>query len=156
MLQHSKDEPLTDIFQLAIFAGASLPFDIDNDSGVEAWLAARQRTQETNRPDPEFSAAELDASNALGFPVSPGQDAKLLARYTPGRTADARIKVPTLHLLGAKDEYRSQAELLAAMCDSPVVLRHAEGHCVPRDAKFQRKMAAEVRKLVQRAQFSRT
>ena len=197
MLEHAKSNPLNDLFKIGIFAGASLPFDLQNDAGIAQWLSARSRlgatvdigslrirtdgsgiTAISDLPSPTSSTSSTPCSSpslsrttsddivqydgefageleedAPGFPTSldawllTGQP--LLGRYHPEKTPKARIRVPTLHLIGDSDPYRGQSNsLLKLSAGESTVIRHAEGHRVPRDFQFQKKAALAMERII--------
>lgn len=149
MLEHAKTNPFKDIFKLAIFAGASLPFEMTSKSTL------------TNRPviqreDSEFSESSLDDEvdpytswripNNFWDPSGP-----ILGRYHPDRTPTARIRQPTLHMIGDQDEYARQGQMLTKMCTGQVtIIHHPEGHRIPRDKGFHDKAARAMERLISR------
>jgi pimeloyl-ACP methyl ester carboxylesterase len=143
MLEHAKTNPIDDLFQMAIFLGASLPFNVNNTKGLQQWLSAKS----TDKGDSgEYSLSEL----SLGFPSSAWREAEgLLTRYHPQRDSKARIACPTIHVIGKLDEYASQAHTLTKLCrNGPVTIPHEAGHRVPRDAATTRKVIREIERQI--------
>ena len=157
MLEHAKSNPLNDLFKLGIFAGASLPFDLDNNTGIGQWLSANSKnpTKESPHFEGEFDG-ELGEDEPPGFPTAPwlATGEPLLGRYHPEKNPGTRIKVPTLHMIGERDQYAGQSQVLARMCaGDSTVIRHREGHSIPRDRQFQNKAIAGMERIIQKVQF---
>ncbi|GAQ42222.1 hypothetical protein AtubIFM57143_007878 [Aspergillus tubingensis] len=133
ILQHQKDNPTAmPLFDLAIFLGASLPFDMDSS------LALRSIVAMHHRPN--------------GYPDGAGDDPLILQQYDP-RTTNLRIEIPTLHVIGRTDPFRQQGELLVELSSGdaiPVV--HDAGHIVPRDMGSTAKIVRLVEGMIGRAQ----
>lgn len=143
MLQHAKTNPREDLFRCAIFAGASLPYNVDDVSHPlqpEVTL--------------EISGATQDDTETRGFPINPESTSEpLLGRYHP-EVEKVRITVPTLHIIGDVDQYASQSRLLSRLCDAEAkIIPHPEGHRVPRDPPFQYKAATAIEGLVHQSFF---
>ena len=153
MLEHAKTNPFEDIFKLAIFVGASLPFEISSKSTLINGPIMQ-------RKDPESSESSLDdevdpytlwhIAKNFWNPIGP-----ILGRYHPDRTPTARIRQPTLHMIGDQDEYASQGQMLAKMCTGQAtVIHHPEGHRIPRDKDFQGKAARAIERLISRVSLA--
>lgn len=162
MLEHAKRNPLDDLFKLAVFIAASLPFNLDDTTGMTHWETA-VRTAKRGAPSAfggEFagelmvdqasgsdnsSEDEDDENHTRGFPLRPWMlgTQTLLGRYHPDRHK-ARISVPTLHIMSDVDHYLGQSENLAKLCNAGVssVVKHDAGHRVPRSKEFEEKAAA--------------
>ena len=130
MLQHAKSKPLDDMFKLAIFAGASLPYNLDD--------ATRSGQHEANIP--ETPGKEQPGDGPRGFPSKPGETLEpFLGRYHPEKE-ETRITMPTLHIVGDQDQFAPQSRLLAKLCVGDVrTVNHNSGHRIPRDRQFQHK-----------------
>lgn len=156
LLEHAKSKSHVDLLKLGIFIGASLPFDLDNQTGLLQWLSARSgNTQKGSRAlNSEFDG-ELGAEEPHGFPAAPELATQpLLGRFHPDRNPDARIRVPTLHIIGDQDQYSGQSRMLAKMCGAEsTIVRHGEGHRIPRDGEFQRKALMAMERIIQRVGF---
>jgi pimeloyl-ACP methyl ester carboxylesterase len=156
MLERSKSATKGDLFSFAIFACASLPFDIDNNHGLTAWLQARRKG--SNDLVGEFDG-ELSKDDPPGFPSEIHQldeRANLLGRYHPART-QFKINVPTVHIIGDADPYRGQGVALSQLSlrSESAVVHHKEGHCIPRDRVFQTKAIRAINTAIDRASFYR-
>ncbi len=153
MLEHAKTNPFEDIFKLAIFAGASLPFEMSG----KGTLMNRPFMQ---REDSEASVLSLDDEvdpytswripKNFWDPIGP-----VLGRYHPERTPTARITQPTLHIIGDQDEYAGQGQMLTKMCTGQVtIIHHPEGHRIPRDKAFHGKAARAMERLISRVNLT--
>ena len=123
-------------FGLAVFFGASAPFDRLGKSPQGRLPAAW-----------EFNARALEKLN--GTP--------LLRRYDAEdkESGRAKIAVPTVHVIGDVDPYRGQAEDLVRLCaggedsDGKFVVRHPEGHRVPWLGGKVTEIVGEIRECVE-------
>ena len=146
MLQHAKSNPGEDLFGCAIFAGASLPYNLDDP--------ASSLPPEGGRTKVILPTAMQNDTKPRGFPAISGPVfAPFLGRYRP-EIETARINVPTLHIIGDADQYASQSRLLSKVCDAEAkIISHPEGHRIPRDPPFQRKVAAAIEGLIHQSLF---
>ena len=154
MLEHSKTRPLEDTFKLSIFAGASLPFDIDSNTSVTKWQTLKR--EDLDLPDSSSDDDEIDPYTSWRIPKNTWDPiGPLLGRYHPDRTPKAHIRQPTLHLIGSRDEYAGQAQTLSKMCGGqPNVISHPEGHRIPRDKAFQDKAARAMERLISKVNLA--
>ena len=60
---------------------------------------------------------------------------------------DIRIKIPTVHVYGAKDPRWPAGVQLAYMCENPTMFDHQGGHDIPRSTEISEKLALLVRQL---------
>lgn len=146
MLQHAKSNPREELFRCAIFAGASLPYNLDD--------SARSPLHEVGRVEVIFPAATQDDTEPRGFPTILGPIFEpFLGRYHP-EIEKAKISVPTLHIIGDLDQYASQSRLLSKLCDTEAkIIYHPEGHRIPRDPPFQKKVAIAIEGLIHQSLF---
>jgi pimeloyl-ACP methyl ester carboxylesterase len=158
MLQHAKSNPYSDLFKFAVFLGASLPFNLDDSSGLEQWETATKNAKcgIASSMDGQFSGEletsetssdedEAEDTHTRGFPLRPWLlgNQTLLARYNPILNPSARIHAPTLHVYGTQDPYFGQSEMLVKLCAGEVItVKHGEGHRVPRDRTFEKQTIA--------------
>lgn len=154
LLRHQATHPHgPDLFRLAVFAGASLPFDrasADPQRPNPYHAAVCPRTGAVRLEDGKPAAA-VDTSLVNGFlaPLVPGDEP--LHRYHPLREK-ARIAIPTVHILGRSDPFYPQGRLLAELCAEPAVMvEHHMGHLIPREAEFARRAANAIEGCVHRA-----
>ena len=175
MLEHSKRKPLDDLFKFAVFIAASLPFNLDDTTGMKHWesavhtaikgapsafggefageLMADEDSGRTNS-----SEDEDNENHTRGFPLRPWMlgTKTLLGRYHPDRHK-VRISVPTLHIMSDVDQYLGQSENLVRLCNTEAssVVKHDAGHRVPRDKDFEVKAIAGLDSVV-RSSLMRT
>ena len=58
--------------------------------------------------------------------------------------------------MGDADPYLGQCRVLAGFCNGDsVVLAHKEGHTIPKDLEFQRKVAGSLNRLIDRSLLCR-
>ncbi|KAI5238912.1 hypothetical protein E4T43_07096 [Aureobasidium subglaciale] len=147
MLLQSAKQHKKPLFELAIFAGASLPFDIDDESGLDEFYASMRGTKIWDN----MFVGDDAIDGPLGYPRHFDPDRKpLLARYHPDKVSKTRISVPTLHIVGKEDAYVGQGRKLIKLCgqQDTVVIDHGEGHRIPRESVFERKVVAAIEKLI--------
>jgi len=152
MLEHAKTNPLNDIFKLGIFAGASLPFDIASNTSLANWHSLKTEDSQSEGSSDD----EVDPYTSWRIPKNTwGPIGPLLGRYHPERTPTARIRQPTLHLLGNRDEHVGQGRLLTKMCiGQTTVIHHPEGHRIPRDQAFQDKVARAIERMISKVNLT--
>ena len=75
---------------------------------------------------------------------------KDLDNYDP-QNGDRRVMIPTVHIIGRKDQYVGMCESLAELCSvngnangDMTIVHHDQGHLVSRDPEFVRKAAAVI------------
>ncbi|USP75030.1 hypothetical protein yc1106_02304 [Curvularia clavata] len=159
MLEHYKRNPLDDLFKFAVFIAASLPFNLDDTTGMRHWESAvRKAIQGAPAAFGGEFAGELivdegsgssededSETHTRGFPLRPWMlgTKTLLGRYHPSRDK-VRIQVPTLHIMSDVDQYLAQSENLVKLCNSELssVVKHDAGHRVPRSKDFEVKATA--------------
>lgn len=146
MLQHAKSNPGEELFRCAIFAGASLPYNLDDP--------ARFLPHEVGRSTVILPGATQNDTEPRGFPAIPGPVFEpFLGRYHP-EIEKAKITVPTLHIIGDADQYASQSRLLSKLCNTEAkVIHHPEGHRIPKDPPFQHKVAVAIEGLIHQSLF---
>ena len=160
MLEHSKAKPLDDLFKFAVFIAASLPFDLDDRSGMTHWASAVQSAREgapstfggefagelsTSSEGRSNRSSDDEDNHTRGFPLRPWMlgTKTLLGRYHPDRNFRAKITVPTLHIMSDQDQYLGQSETLVRLCSgSSQIVKHGDGHRVPRNKEFEQKALA--------------
>ena len=150
LLQHAKTNPQApEPFKLAVFTCASLPFDLDTEKRVHKYNTVL--CLETGKVSVRdwIPGEKIDASAVNGF-VSPLKEGETsLQRYHPEREK-ARIRVPTLHIMGRLDPFVPQSELLADLCEEGErsTYVHELGHKLPRDLQFARKAATAINSMI--------
>lgn len=153
ILYHQATRPYgPDIFRVAIFTCASLPFDpksADSARSNAYHTAICPRTG--NVCVEEWTPGRvIDAKPINGFlsPLLEGDEP--LHRFHPARER-GRIAIPTVHILGALDPFAPQSRLLADLCADTVIVEHRLGHLLPRDAAFARKAANAIEGCIHKA-----
>ncbi|KAL6720038.1 hypothetical protein ACLMJK_001959 [Lecanora helva] len=178
ILEHAKKNPFEDVFKLAIFAGASLPFELSSNTSVfKRPFMQREESDSSessfeeedsstvNRPflgREDSDSSELSSDDEVDpytswriprnfyHPVGP-----LLGRYHPERTPKAQLRQPTLHLIGDQDEYNGQAQMLVKLCTGQTtVIHHPEGHRIPREKGFHDKTSRAIEHLISRVNLT--
>ena len=149
MLEHAKRNPFDDIFKLAVFVGASLPFEMSSKSTMTTRPVAQRedsQSSESSFDDEVDPYTSWRIPKNFWEPIGP-----ILGRYHPERTPTARIRQPTLHVIGDQDEYASQGQMLTKMCTGQAtIINHSEGHRIPRDKDFHGKTARAMERLMTR------
>jgi len=164
MLEHAKKNPLNDLFKFAVFLGASLPFNLDDTTGLTQWETAKKNARygvtnslfagelDSSTPplvrqqstESDSSSKEEEETHTRGFPLKPWEGVvpgALLARYTTDLSL--RIHAPTLHIFGTEDPYFGQSAMLVKLCaGETMVVQHGQGHRVPRDRAFEKQSMA--------------
>ncbi|PNS14518.1 Dihydrofolate reductase [Sphaceloma murrayae] len=149
VLEHAKYSPLTTLFKFAVFICGTLPFNVDDENGLEMW----QVTKAGNGPYAGEFAGEIDAVEPLGFPND--LEGTILGRYHPTKNLKVRIGIPTVHVIGKADAYAMQSKALSKLCQGDVtILEHEEGHRVPRDDKGAKLIAKAVENMIRRVRYA--
>lgn len=145
----AQDDP----FKFAVFMCASLPFSPkshDSPTNSQYITTICPKTGQVGVRD--WTPGErVEASKINGFLSDPVAGDTVLSRYHPARE-QARIEVPTVHIIGDQDPFAPQGTLVAELCAEPVeVIRHSLGHQLPRDNDFVRKAVTAIEKGIHRA-----
>jgi len=144
ILQHAKACPMNDLFKVAIFAGASLPYNLDDISRLSKHEADISEIPENSR----------NADEPWAFPTKPDTSTEvLLGRYHP-EVGGARIAIPTVHIIGEQDQFAPQSRLVAKLCSVETrVIIHNGGHRMPRERQHQMKAVGAVQSTIDSAYF---
>lgn len=135
MLRQKFLDPSRDLFQMAIFLCASLPFDLDASPKA-------------------LSRDMLDEMVACGYSGDAADETQLCQRYRPSNKDAPRLDVPTIHIVGKSDGYHDQGLKLAELAGpKAVLLTHDGGHDVPKSREFSQKFAQEVEKVCAQVQL---
>ncbi|KAK8045424.1 hypothetical protein PG993_005448 [Apiospora rasikravindrae] len=140
-------------FQLAIFMGATLPFDPQSQTRANQYVTSisPQNGAVSVRDWNSEDLVEPLPINGLIAPPAPGDG--ILRLYHPEREA-ARITIPTVHIMGTQDPFYPQSVVLSQLCSGHVdVVEHQEGHILPRNYSFTRQVAVSIEQCIQRALF---
>ncbi|KAI9736148.1 MAG: hypothetical protein M1834_001032 [Cirrosporium novae-zelandiae] len=73
--------------------------------------------------------------------------------FDPKEGHKGLIRIPTTHIVGAKDGYLCEGKALYELCDkaNATLVMHSEGHMIPADIKTTRMLADAVRLSMERA-----
>ncbi len=143
MLQHAKTGSTETLFKVAVFAGATLPYNLDDEHCL-----SKHETEVLQMPDE-------DSEDERGYPTNPKTSTEpLLSRYHPEQET-ARILIPTLHIIGEQDKFAPQSRLVARLCGGEKrVVEHKEGHRMPSDGRHQWKVLTAIASTIQAAYFN--
>lgn len=159
LLHHRKTQPHEpDLFDVAVFISASLPFDPDSD--VQRPPRRIWTEPETGRLDlvdwdaPNFGPSQ--AAEVVGYLLPDDPNTPLLQRYHPG-IEETRIAIPTVHVQGAGDYFLPQLQAVADLCEKETrfVVLHEQGHNIPRDLEFSKSAAATIESAIAKAIYRR-
>ncbi|KAK6213784.1 hypothetical protein QIS74_09786 [Colletotrichum tabaci] len=152
ILHHQATNPYApDLFKLAVFTCASLPFDPESHRRADKYHATVCPETGAVRVRDWAADERVEALQINGFlrDAEPGD--VVLRRFHPARET-ARISVPTVHIMGARDPFCPQSRLLAELCAGPAeIVAHQQGHQLPRDWGFARKAASSIENCIHRA-----
>jgi pimeloyl-ACP methyl ester carboxylesterase len=153
ILHHQANHPHDpDLFRVAVFTCASLPFDPNsaNPKRQDPYHASIcPRTGSVHVEDwKPGRVVEAKPINGFLSPLLDGEEP--LHRFHPAREK-SRISVPTVHILGACDPFCPQSRLLADLCAESVVVEHRMGHLLPRDMGFAQKAARAIDNCIHKA-----
>ncbi|KAL7621660.1 hypothetical protein AAE478_008987 [Parahypoxylon ruwenzoriense] len=152
ILHHQRTQPYApDLFKIAIFTCASLPFDSASESRKDKYHTIICEKTGGVRVRDLLPGETVEASRANGFITAPAVSETVLRRYHPERE-EARIRTPSVHIMGTNDLFLPQSRALAELCSPPVdVVTHDLGHQLPRDSTFARKAASAIENCIHRA-----
>jgi pimeloyl-ACP methyl ester carboxylesterase len=174
LLKHQIENPFDPPpFRLAIFLCASLPFSWTAEHGFDVTTlmllgqAATGDFAQWQHASAQKPATPSD-STLLSLPIQQRVQAQkriealrgssnescLYRRFHPEDGAKTRIQIPTVHVIGARDEmFREQSVKLAELCDERMAetVTHAKGHEVPREACQD--IARAIQEAATRAEF---
>ncbi|KAH9897332.1 ef-hand calcium-binding domain protein [Xylariomycetidae sp. FL2044] len=146
----NEDDTIPGVRFAAFFCG-SRPWDRDGliRLGTKNFMAPPS-------PDPEDPGSE--ESSLYGSDSDGGAEAGVVASRLAARpvaTALPKLRIPTMHVLGAQDMWFEESQQLLGMCDAKEILtwQHDLGHVIPMDKKSTEQMCSMFRKMVRRAEF---
>ena len=165
ILRHQLEKPFDPpLFRFAIFMCSSLPFSWGDDYGFDvtslmlAGQSAISDLSEWQRASMNEPALGEDTLNSLPPQMRERARLRIQAimdneevlgkhRRFHAEATTERIKIPTVHVYGAKDEAQDQSLALLNLCDSESsqVVKHEGGHELPRAA------SQDIAKAIQRA-----
>ncbi|KAI3400338.1 hypothetical protein diail_3355 [Diaporthe ilicicola] len=164
--RHEKQGDADRMFKLAVFIGASMPFDRDTGKvrltchGANELVA--ERLDETGKvvvdEDPSRWIRDCRTASVIRefesrrprAPKEESQSIEVLLRYHPSTHAQ-RIQTPTVHVVGTNDSYAEQGLDLAALCNARTTQKifHDGGHEFPRSEDTLEKVAEAMQSAVQ-------
>ena len=152
-------------FRFAIFIGASLPFSVSPDLGVDvtniwsstqplsgdlsSWLSstnsiAQEGTDSTQQSNDQVLVSGVD------------KDTGQIRHFHPDSTPPPpKISIPVAHIYGRKDPYYTQSLQLVRLCDQTVssVFEHEDGHCIPRGQRVSKGITNVIEKTIYKAEM---
>ncbi|GME49769.1 hypothetical protein L6R40_004260 [Neofusicoccum parvum] len=126
-------------FKFAILMGSALPFSETTNHGIDLRVPFQSTIMRpiTSPHVPEHlvpgsTPGNKKAGVTEGFKLIPHQAEAFYQMYHPSMD-EVRIKVPSVHVIGAKDKYRLQSLDLVHLCakETALVLEHPGGHEMP-------------------------
>lgn len=142
-------------FKCAIFFCSSMPFDLTSRPFC-VYQDGTSRYADTKEPIPDFDVIDSvpEALGSNGWSGLQSEDTPLLHRYSSSlaNPEQAKITIPTAHIVGASDIYRGQSDKLHDLCVSQgrYYLEHRGGHEIPTDRHTTSKMAALINGMLQK------
>ncbi|KAL1642564.1 hypothetical protein SLS58_005332 [Diplodia intermedia] len=126
-------------FKFAILMGSALPFSESTEHGIDLRVpfgsVVTRPTTSTHVPE-HLRSGPTPGDSAASATVTEGFKARqagaFYQMYHPS-VDEVRIKIPTVHVIGAKDKWRLQSHDLVGLCakETAFVLEHPEGHEMP-------------------------
>ncbi|KAJ5788008.1 hypothetical protein N7457_002998 [Penicillium paradoxum] len=164
--------PEADVFKVAVFLSATMPFDMEAglltlmyNGHVDTIEAKYQSQSNAAHCEIDNNVNWLEDCRTAGviqefqarrahLHGSGRQSIDVLLRYHPS-IHDVKIGIPTVHVIGMKDDYADHGRNLAGICDPKVsrVVTHEGGHQLPRDARTLAKTAEAIQWAVDRTLF---
>lgn len=157
LLQRRRTDPgASDLFKVAIFTCASLPFDLDcNNPHSKAgmyYTVINPHTGAVSVKDFVEGIDHVEPTKVNGYITAPEPGELPLRRYHPDREPH-RISIPTVHILGERDPFVPQSRALVDLYEDAVVVAHEGGHELPRNGLFTKKAAQAISTAVYKALF---
>lgn len=165
LLYHGRETPEEPLpFRGAIFLCGGLPFEVLDDLGLPVSQRARDINAETVRLMKERAgaltdlAADLDriqrgrglwddTNGLVHDPAVLPDETDCFGIDFTAVPSDVRIRVPTVHVYGAKDPRWPASMQLSYFCDNRKMYDHGGGHDVPRSTVVSNRIADLVRGL---------
>lgn len=140
MIRHAILHPTADpLFKFGIFLCSTLPFN----------LSMPLDSVPNGSIDGSIGKSSGEADTTVKLNAVEGK--QNLKQYDP-KTDNERILVPTVHIIGRKDQYIGQCESLAELCSvdgnanrNMTSVYHELGHLVARDPTWVRKTAEVIK-----------
>ncbi|KAK8069863.1 hypothetical protein PG994_006479 [Apiospora phragmitis] len=154
LLHHREKHPYgPEPFQLAVFMGATLPFDPQSHARADQYntVIYPQTGAVSVRDWKAEDVVETLHINDFIAPPAPGD--VVLRRFHPERE-DARITIPTVHIMGSRDPFYPQSLVLAQLCSGHVdIVDHQQGHLLPHNVSFTRQAVASMEQCMNKVIF---
>lgn len=141
-------------FKCAIFFNATVPWDLRSPP-FHVSEDGSCRMADTNEPMINFDVNEMvpERGGCNGYTGPVSYEAKYLHRYgSPYANSEkAQITIPTLHIVGANDDYLSQSLQVRDLCtmQGRRFLQHRGGHEIPSDRMSSAKVVSEIQSMLQ-------
>ncbi|KAK3380120.1 serine hydrolase FSH [Lasiosphaeria ovina] len=160
LLYHYRETPNEELpFKAAMFVCGGVPLPVLEDLGLPVSQRAHDINDETVRLLKQKAGAltELaanldrirpgvglwdDTAGLLHDPRVMPHESDVFGLDFTAMPADAHIKIPTVHVYGAKDPRWPASVQLAHFCDDRKMYDHGGGHDIPRSTEVSRQMAA--------------
>jgi hypothetical protein len=152
LLHHRKTSPhLPDLFRLAVFTCASLPFDPDTETQPQPYNTIID--METGAVDVRnFLPGDVIEQVPMNGFLVPLEDGDVVLRRFHPSCEPTRIDIPTVHIMGKSDWFLPQQRDLADLCGpDKFIYVHDKEHALPRDLDFAQKAAALIKQAIDRA-----
>ncbi|KAG8623061.1 hypothetical protein KVT40_008037 [Elsinoe batatas] len=145
LLHHQKAAPHEpDLFNMAVFTCASLPFDIRSDQQSPLYNVVVNPLSGSIQVKGFSDTDIIEPVEVNGFISPPAPGDIILRRYHPDRE-NARIRIPTVHIMGQDDPFLDQGRLLVELCgEMKSVVVHQKGHELPRDRLTGKKIVSAI------------
>ncbi|KAK4151345.1 family of serine hydrolases 1 [Chaetomidium leptoderma] len=165
LLYHARETPELPLpFKAAVFACGGMPLPVLEDLGVAVSPRAKAINDLTSKLMKKKAgvlvemAAHLDriqpgvglwddVAGLLHNPDEMPDEKDVFGLDFTAMPADLRIKIPTVHVYGAKDPRWPASLQLAYFCDNKKVYDHRGGHDIPRSTEVSRRIAEMVEAL---------
>jgi hypothetical protein len=165
LLYHARenpDEPLP--FKSVVFICGGIPFPVLEDLGLEVSQRAHEVNDKTvvvmkqKAASLAHMAANLDqiklgvglwddTSDLIHDPTVMPEEKDVFGIDFTAVPDDMRVKIPTVHIYGAKDPRWPSSIQLAYFCQDRKTYDHGGGHDIPRSTDVSEKIAALFRQL---------
>lgn len=165
LIYHSRENPGDPLpFKSVIFICGGLPFAVLEDLGYKVSPRAHDVNDQTVKvmkakaANLAHMAANLDqvkygvglwddTSDLLHDPAVVPEEKDVFGIDFTKMPADMRIRIPTVHIYGAKDPRWPSSMQLAYFCTDRKMFDHGGGHDIPRSTDVSQKIAALIRGL---------
>ncbi|GIJ97914.1 hypothetical protein Aspvir_000020 [Aspergillus viridinutans] len=171
LLNHARTNPTEELFKMGVFISAMMPFDMASGK-LKVTYDPAQRELFAIHQDAEGNATgddhidwmtdvrskalidEFEARRPMAASAKEATSVDVLLRFHP-TTHTRRIRIPTVHVIGEKDQYADHGRALVGMCEPRLahVVTHDGGHQLPRRTSTVAKVAGAIQTAVEQMQF---